>query len=112
MKKDTQQSTIEKESTKETIEKKIADKMWSNSVSKVQSTKTEDIIKPKHIKENKVITDVKDSIENRKDDVGDANIKKKRDPHIPDWLPEKDEVTVIEPIEKPPHLRSKVRLQH
>ncbi|KOX76001.1 RNA polymerase II-associated protein 3 [Melipona quadrifasciata] len=104
---DAQQSTIEKEGTKEiTIEKKIADKMWNNSA-KVQSTKTKNIIKPKHMKENKVITNVKDSIENRKDDMADTNIKKKRDSRIPDWLPEKDEVTVIEPIEKPPHLRSK-----
>ncbi|CAD1478853.1 unnamed protein product, partial [Heterotrigona itama] len=106
-KKDTQQSTIEKKGTKEPIEKKIADQMWSNSASKVQSMGTKDIIKPKHIKENKVITNVKDSIENTKDDVGDTNIKKKRDLRIPDWLPEKNEVTVIEPIEKPPHLRSK-----
>ena len=110
---DVQQSTIEKEGTKETtIEKKIADKMWNNSVPKVQSTGTKDIIKPKHMKGNKVITNVKDNIENKKDDVAVTNIKKKRDSRIPDWLPEKDEVTVIEPIEKPPHLRSKVRLQH
>lgn len=34
----------------------------------------------------------------------------KRDPRIPDWLPEKDDVEVVEPIEKPPHLRSKVNL--
>ncbi|KAK1132728.1 hypothetical protein K0M31_014105 [Melipona bicolor] len=103
---DAQQSTIEKEGTKITIEKKIADKMWNNSA-KVQSTETKNIIKPKHMKENKVITNVKDSIENRKDDMANTNIKKKRDSRIPDWLPEKDEVTVIEPIEKPPHLRSK-----
>ncbi|KAK9297935.1 hypothetical protein QLX08_008473 [Tetragonisca angustula] len=105
---DVQQSTIEKEGTKETtIEKKIADKMWNNSAPKVQSTGTKDIIKPKHMKGNKVITNVKDNIENKKDDVAVTNIKKKRDSRIPDWLPEKDEVTVIEPIEKPPHLRSK-----
>lgn len=34
----------------------------------------------------------------------------KKDPRIPDWLPEKDNVEVVEPIDKPPHLRSKVNL--
>lgn len=35
----------------------------------------------------------------------------RKDPRIPDWLPEKDNVEVVEPIDKPPHLRSKVNLQ-
>lgn len=28
---------------------------------------------------------------------------------IPNWLPEKDNVEIVEPIVKPPHLHSKVR---
>lgn len=34
----------------------------------------------------------------------------KKDRRIPDWLPEKNNVAVVEPINKPPHLRSKVSL--
>lgn len=37
-------------------------------------------------------------------------IEPKKDRRIPDWLPEKDNVEIVEPIDKPPHLRSKVRL--
>lgn len=35
----------------------------------------------------------------------------KKDRRIPDWLPEKNNVVVVEPIDKPPHLRSKVSLR-
>lgn len=35
----------------------------------------------------------------------------KKDRRIPDWLPEKNNVAVVEPIDKPPHLRSKVSLR-
>lgn len=35
----------------------------------------------------------------------------KKDRRIPDWLPEKNNVAVVEPINKPPHLRSKVSLR-
>lgn len=58
---------------------------------------------------------IKDIINNKnkkdkKDNVLDIDIKNERDPRIPDWLPEKDNVIVIEPIQKPPHLHSKVKL--
>ncbi|XP_071570643.1 RNA polymerase II-associated protein 3 isoform X2 [Temnothorax nylanderi] len=35
----------------------------------------------------------------------------KKDRRIPDWLPEKDNVEIVEPIDKPPHLRSKEPLK-
>jgi len=35
----------------------------------------------------------------------------KRNRRIPDWLPEKDNVEIVEPIDKPPHLRSKEPLK-
>lgn len=31
----------------------------------------------------------------------------RKNQRIPDWLPEKDDVEIVEPIDKPPHLRSK-----
>lgn len=108
-------STIEKKDIKKaTIEKKISEKTrWNDTASNVQTTKAKNIINAKNMeksKDNKSVVNVKDSTENEKDNVIDTNAK--RDPRIPDWLPEKDEVIVIEPIEKPPHLRSKVKLQH
>lgn len=108
----TKMSTIEKKDTKKTtIEKKISEKTWNNAASNVQTTKTKNIINTKNMeksKDNKSVVNIKDSTENEKDNVTDTNVK--RDPRIPDWLPEKDEVIVIEPIEKPPHLRSKKSL--
>lgn len=105
-------STIEKKDIKKTtIEKKISEKTWDDTASNVQTTKTKNIINAKNMeksKDNKSVVNIKDSTENKKDNVIDTNAK--RDPRIPDWLPEKDEVVVIEPIEKPPHLRSKVKL--
>lgn len=35
----------------------------------------------------------------------------KKNRRIPDWLPEKNNVAIVEPINKPPHLRSKVSLR-
>ncbi|XP_043258103.1 RNA polymerase II-associated protein 3 isoform X2 [Colletes gigas] len=96
------------------IEKLIGEKMWS-------STKT-DI---KDVKESKEVgKDISMKMERDEKDKGSKNLKhvkedivpgiqniatayNKRDPRIPTWLPEKDDVVVIEPIEKPPHLRSK-----
>lgn len=80
------------------IEKKMAEKMFGN------------------VKSNKKIIEVKED-RNRKDSINNIGTiakpttltsltKAKRDPRIPDWLPEKDDVEVVEPIEKPPHLRS------
>lgn len=35
-------------------------------------------------------------------------IESKKDKRIPDWLPEKDNVEIVEAVEKLPHLRCKV----
>lgn len=60
---------------------------------------------------NKKIIDTKEDNENS------INIKSTAKPdisiikqtlHIPDWLPEKDNVKIVKLVEKPPHLRSKV----
>ncbi|KAL6423103.1 hypothetical protein ACFW04_010534 [Cataglyphis niger] len=80
------------------IEKKIAEKMFGN----VNSSK--------EIIDNKEDKNKKDSINNVGAIAKSTTIsltESKRDPRIPDWLPEKDNVAVVEPIEKPPHLRSK-----
>lgn len=80
------------------IEKKIADKMFDN------------------VKSNKKIIEIKED-KNRCDNANNKGAvskpttinltESKRDPRIPDWLPEKDNVAVVKAIEKPPHLRSK-----
>lgn len=108
----TKMSTIERKDIKKTaIEKKISEKTWNNTASSVQTTKIKNTINAKNMeksKDNKSVVNIKDSTENGKDNVIDTNAK--RDPRIPDWLPERDEVVVIEPIDKPPHLRSKKSL--
>ncbi|CAK9822263.1 RNA polymerase II-associated protein 3 [Anthophora retusa] len=60
--------------------------------------------------ENKNVTQNKSTEEGIKDNVKEVVPGEKRDPRIPNWLPEKNDVVVIEPIEKPPHLRSKKSL--
>ncbi|XP_029666228.1 RNA polymerase II-associated protein 3 [Formica exsecta] len=80
------------------MEKKIAEKMFDN------------------VKSNKEIIDIKED-KNKKNSVNNVGAiaksttvsltESKRDSRIPDWLLEKDDVAVVEPIEKPPHLRSK-----
>lgn len=95
------------------IEQKIGDKMWNSTTSNVHAIDTKNIKDSTHTEENKHIKNIiniKNSIEIKEDNVTDTVIEKKRDPRIPDWLPEKDDVIVIEPIEKSPHLRSKVKL--
>lgn len=83
------------------MEKKIAEKMFDN------------------VKSSKEIIDIKED-KNKKNSVNNIGAiaksttisltESKRDSRIPDWLLEKDDVAVVEPIEKPPHLRSKVSL--
>jgi hypothetical protein len=74
------------------IEKKIGEKILGN------------------VKSNKKVIDTKKN--ENKDALNEIaattiNVTKKVT-CIPDWLPEKDNVAIVEPIEKPPHLRSKV----
>lgn len=62
-----------------------------------------------NVKSNEKVVDTKKNI-NKKNDLNKTatttiNVTKTC---IPDWLPEKDNVAIVEPIEKPPHLRSKV----
>lgn len=74
----------------EKINKKVADPKEDES--KMSSTNVDNTVKPTTTS----VTSVTEP---------------KRDPRIPDWLPEKDNVEVVEPIDKPPHLRSKVKLR-
>ncbi|XP_031771582.1 RNA polymerase II-associated protein 3 isoform X1 [Apis florea] len=107
-------STEVEEDTKElskniTFEKKIAEKMWNKTTLKATNIKNTEI---NYMEDDKNIKDIinKNKIKDKKDNVHDIDIKNERDPRIPDWLPEKDNVIVIEPIEKPPHLHSKKSL--
>lgn len=95
------------------IEKEIGKKICASTVSETQAAN----IKNKRSNDDETsIKNTEDSacstsVADKKDSAEDAAIKKQeRDPRIPDWLPEKDNVAVIEPIKKPPHLRSKKTL--
>lgn len=83
--------------------------MWNkttlNVTANIKNTEINYMEDDKNIKD---IINNKNKIKDKKDN--DIDIKNERDPRIPDWLPEKDNVIVIEPIEKPPHLHSKVKL--
>ncbi|OAD58122.1 RNA polymerase II-associated protein 3 [Eufriesea mexicana] len=111
-------SNIVKEHAKQSfkklsIEQKIGEKIWNSTTSNVQEMDTNNIKDITHTEENidiRNITNIKNSTEVKENNVTDTAVEKKRDPRIPDWLPEKDDVIVIEPIEKPPHLRSKQSL--
>ncbi|XP_032662828.1 RNA polymerase II-associated protein 3 isoform X2 [Odontomachus brunneus] len=64
------------------------------------------------VESNKKIIDIKeDNNENSLNIKSTAKptniIKQTKNLNIPDWLPEKDNVKIVEPVEKPPHLRSK-----
>ncbi|XP_076750206.1 RNA polymerase II-associated protein spaghetti [Xylocopa sonorina] len=109
-------STVVKEDTenlsKKPIEKKIAEKIWGNTKTNIE-TSTGDIKDTKCIKTDKDIKGVKNvisTIDDKKSNVADVIADGKRNLRIPDWLPEKDNVIIIEPIKKPPHLRSKKSL--
>lgn len=58
---------------------------------------------------NKKSTNVDNTIKSTTS-MTSEKIESKKDRRIPDWLPEKDNVEIVEPIDKPPHLRSKVNL--
>lgn len=87
--------------------------MWNKTTLNIQTANIKNT-EINYMEDDKNIKDIinnKNKIKDKKDDnVHDIDIKNKRDPRIPDWLPEKDNVIVIEPIEKPPHLHSKVKL--
>ncbi|XP_066585743.1 RNA polymerase II-associated protein 3 [Prorops nasuta] len=84
---------------------------------------TEDIAKllelePSNKQANLLLTEIEKRIECSKPVIIKSDNNKKsvdtdkntRDPRIPDWLPEKDDVKVVDPIEKLPYLKSKVML--
>ncbi|XP_076656881.1 RNA polymerase II-associated protein spaghetti isoform X2 [Halictus rubicundus] len=119
-------------SSKNSIDKKIGEKLCSNTVPSTNSTLTKDTKDIKHSKEDKKdIKNDKDlgqticnekgnkpketlkSVEDRKPaDAGSTTLKQKEiGLRIPDWLPEKNDVVIIEPITRPPHLRSKKSLK-
>ncbi|KAG6794863.1 RNA polymerase II-associated protein 3 [Apis mellifera caucasica] len=102
-----------KELSKNTFEKKIAEKMWNKTTLNLQTANIKNT-EINYIEDDKNIKDIinnKNKIKDKKDDnVHDIDIKNERDPRIPSWLPEKDNVIIIEPIEKPPHLHSKKSL--
>ncbi|KOC70175.1 RNA polymerase II-associated protein 3 [Habropoda laboriosa] len=105
-------STIEKEVAKKspeklTIQKRTDEKLRDKIISKAQEIDAKNLKDTKHTEESKNIIQNKNTEEGVKDNVKEVILEKKRGPRIPDWLPEKDDVIVIEPIEKPPHLRSK-----
>lgn len=79
------------------MKKKIAEKMLNGASS---NNKLTDINK---IKEDSLESSIKSGVE--------SITESKRDLRIPAWLPEKDNVEIVEPVEKPAHLRSKEPLK-
>jgi hypothetical protein len=75
------------------IERKIGEKMLGN------------------IKSNKMEIDTKEEVQKYKIDstVKPTNLTGLQSSHIPEWLPEKDNVAIVQPIQILPHLRSKVK---
>ena len=115
------EENTETSSETSTIERKIGQKIWSDTRQSIQITEitdTEDSIHSKEDERNvECVKDFKHTKEQKTSDTPDvsatgdtATKKEKRDPRIPDWLPEKNDVAVIEPIQKLPHLRSKKSL--
>nr|XP_033333078.1 RNA polymerase II-associated protein 3-like [Megalopta genalis]XP_033333080.1 RNA polymerase II-associated protein 3-like [Megalopta genalis]XP_033333081.1 RNA polymerase II-associated protein 3-like [Megalopta genalis]XP_033333082.1 RNA polymerase II-associated protein 3-like [Megalopta genalis]XP_033333083.1 RNA polymerase II-associated protein 3-like [Megalopta genalis] len=119
-------------SSEELIEKKIGEKLCSSPVSSIDSVLSEDTKLIKHTdedkkdiksnqdlnhiectdKDNKIKENSKSVKDNETTDVGIVTLKQKEiGLRIPDWLPEKNDVIVIEPITRPAHLRSKKSLK-
>lgn len=68
-----------------------------------------EVINIKKEKDGKSSTNVDNTVEPTTTSITSVT-KSKKEGRIPDWLPEKDNVEIVEPIDKPPHLRSKVNL--
>lgn len=98
-----------KSSDESTIEKKIGEKLWNNTTSKVQVKDNKDAKGDKGVK-NVNSESTMESESNAACTIKKRKGRKERNLSIPDWLPEKDSVIVVEPIEKAPHLRSKKSL--
>ncbi|KZC06477.1 PREDICTED: RNA polymerase II-associated protein 3 [Dufourea novaeangliae] len=118
----TLRESTEKSSEKLTIETKIGKKLCSSIVPSIKTTDVKDT----ENKNNKVLEQTKCNVKDTKTnenlkhvkngktlDVGGAALKQKEERYlrIPDWLPEKNDVVIIEPVAKPPHLRSKKSLK-
>lgn len=71
--------------------------------------KIKKVTNTKKDKDKKSSTNVDNTVESTTISITSVTGSKK-DGRIPDWLPEKDKVEIVEPINKPPHLRSKVNL--
>ncbi|KAL0131847.1 hypothetical protein PUN28_003004 [Cardiocondyla obscurior] len=105
------------------VEKHIENSLLSKELCTTDVPKHEKIInKSDHKKTEQKIIEIKED-KNKKSNTNVENIVKptttsitnamelQKNQCIPDWLPEKDDVEIIEPIEKPPHLRSKEPLK-
>ncbi|XP_018401543.1 PREDICTED: RNA polymerase II-associated protein 3 isoform X2 [Cyphomyrmex costatus] len=93
-------------------------KQFGNSFMSKKNIRTTDESDNKNI--SKKVIDAKEdqnkknsvNVDNKTVQPSPTNIQEpKKDQRIPDWLPEKNEVEVVEPIDKPPHLRSKEPLK-
>jgi len=68
-----------------------------------------------NIKSNKMEIDTKEEVPEKYQSKIDSTVKPMttsltglQNSHIPEWLPEKDNVSIVQPIQILPHLRSKV----
>ncbi|XP_054010521.1 RNA polymerase II-associated protein 3 isoform X1 [Hylaeus anthracinus] len=107
----TSKENTEKLSEKSSVEKLIGEKMWSSTKSSTKTTNIKDVKDSKEGEKDENSKDLKHIEEDTIVNIQNTTMKyKERDPRIPDWLPEKDDVAVIEPVKRPPHLRSKKSL--
>ncbi|XP_076164382.1 RNA polymerase II-associated protein spaghetti [Ptiloglossa arizonensis] len=114
----TSKESIKKSSDTSPVKKQMSKKIWSSIEPTTVITDIKDVKEGEKdtnegMKKDQAHKNSKDLEPTKKDvvDIQDTTTEyKKRVPRIPVWLPEKDDVVVIEPIKRPPHLRSKKSL--
>ncbi|XP_011687189.1 PREDICTED: RNA polymerase II-associated protein 3 isoform X2 [Wasmannia auropunctata] len=71
----------------------------------------QEVIEAKEDKNEKSSINVDNTVKPTTSETTTSATEPKKDRRIPDWLPERDNVEIVEPIDKPPHLRSKEPLK-
>ncbi|XP_012538011.2 RNA polymerase II-associated protein 3 [Monomorium pharaonis] len=104
------QNIIDKED-KNNKDKKEDNKEHENDKDKNNKKKDKDNKEDKDKKQEKNNENSTLYNDNLVEPIATSVIESKKDQCIPDWLPEKDNVEIVQPIDKPPHLRSKEPLK-
>lgn len=99
--------TEEVETKEIPIEKKIGMKICDSNdkINKKKNKKINKKVNNKEIEKDIENKEIEKNIENK------TTKNKNKYMPIPNWLPEKDNVAIVEPIKKPPHLQSKKQMK-